>query len=214
MASPDDLLHFWFGDAPAATAEQVGAKMRRWYMGGPEMDRDVRERFATDVERAVAGELAEWADAPRSRLALILLLDQFTRNMFRDTPRAWATDPLAQRLAVEAFDRGLVDGLNHEERHFFIMPLLHAEDLALQDRAIALMDEHVAKVPAAVRQVFAAGQEQTHKYRAIIARFGRFPHRNRALGRESTVEEREFLERELANLPPAVAREWMKSSSG
>src|SRR5262249_2270673 len=150
--------------------------------------RAVRDHFATEVDEAVAGGLVDWEGAPRSRLALILLLDQFTRNLYRGEARTYHGDARAQRLAIDAFDRDLVRSLSLEERNFFIMPLAHAEDLALQQRAVALVNQVVAEAPAALRPVWSIGIEQSRKYRDLVARFGRFPHRNAVLGRTSTPE--------------------------
>ena len=190
MATPEEILEFWFGSAPAETPEALLEKIGRWYQGGPEETERIRERFADDVERALAGEYDHWADGPDSRLALLLLLDQFTRSIYAGTPRAFAGDPKAQKLALET---ALWD-LPHEKRHFFVMPFLHAEDLALQEKGVELMREHVERAPDVLRPIYAMGNQQSVKYREVIARFGRFPHRNAALGRETTPDEQEFLE--------------------
>lgn len=188
----DDILAFWFGE-PATTTEEYGRKMRRWFMGGPALDAEIRDRFGSLVERALAGELDHWAQTTRGRLALILLLDQFTRSVYRDDPRTYAGDARAQALCVEAYDRGLDRELPFEQRHFLMMPMLHAENLALQERAVATMDALVAESEPFQRPVLAMGTEQARKYREVIARFGRFPHRNAVLGRTSTPEEEAFL---------------------
>jgi uncharacterized protein (DUF924 family) len=188
----DEVLEFWF-EKPATTAEAYGRKIRRWYMGGPTLDAEIRQRFASLVERALVGELDEWASTPRGRLALILLLDQFTRSIFRNDERTYAGDTKAQVLAVEAVDRGLDRDLSIEERQFLIMPLLHAENLSLQERAVAEMDRIVADAADFQKGTVSMGIEQARKYRDIIARFGRFPHRNQILGRQSTEEEKAFL---------------------
>jgi uncharacterized protein (DUF924 family) len=169
------------------------AKIERWYDGGPEVDRSITERFSELVEQALRGELDDWGHHPAERLALILVLDQFTRTVYRNTPRAFAGDMMAQRLAVQALDAGWHHELGSEEKMFLIMPLVHAERRALQERACALMQELTDDAPPPLRDVFAMGIEQTGKYCDIITRFGRFPHRNAVLGRESTPEELEFL---------------------
>jgi uncharacterized protein (DUF924 family) len=188
----DDVLAFWFGE-PATTAEEHGRKMRRWFMGGPEFDAEIRERFAPLVERALAGELDDWAQTPRGRLALILLLDQFPRSIYRNDPRAFSGDTRAQALSVEAVDRGLDRELSIEERQFLTMPLLHAEKLELQERGVAAVGQIDADATGIKKQFTAMGVDQSRKYRDIIARFGRFPHRNAVLGRTSTPEEQAFL---------------------
>ena len=189
----DDVLGFWFGPAPATNADEFGAKMRRWYLGGEDEDAAIRARFAGTIEQALAGALDAWAETPRGRLALVLVLDQMTRSVFRGTARAFAGDPRAQRLALDALESGAGSELGFEEHHFFYMPLLHAEDAALLERFNTLFPQALVRVPEWARPLLADGLEQGAKYRDLFARFGRFPHRNEALGRRSTPEEVECL---------------------
>lgn len=200
----DEVLEFWF-DRPATTTEEYGRKVKRWYMGGTALDAEIRERFAALVERALAGGLDDWTQTARGRLALILVLDQFPRSISRDTPAAYAGDERAQALAVEAFDRGVDRELSIEERQFLTMPFLHAEDLALQERGVAAMDALVADAAEFQKPMLAMGVEQSRKYRDLIARFGRFPHRNALLGRTSTPEEQAFLVDWQKKMPPSGA---------
>ena len=193
MEDIDRVYAWWFGDAPAHDAATADAKMRRWYMGGPSVDAEVREKFGPLVERAVRGELDSWARTPRGRIALILLLDQFARNLWRDDPRCYSGDARAQRLAVEALDSGLDAGLSLEERQFLRMPLAHAEDPVLQQRNVAETEKMVATVPEVLLRVYETAIERSRKSLAVITRFGRFPHRNKVLGRSSTPAEIEFL---------------------
>jgi uncharacterized protein (DUF924 family) len=206
MDDIDRIYRFWFGDAPAQDAPTAHARMKRWYAGGPEMDAQVREQFGPLVERAVRGELDGWAAEPRGRIALILLLDQFTRNLWRDEPRCYAGDEKAQRLAVDGLDAGLDARLSLEERQFLRMPLAHAENLALQKRNLIETEKNLATVPAPLLPVYAMGIEQSRKYHDVIARFGRFPHRNHVLGRTSTGEENEFLKTWAERQPPVGMR--------
>jgi uncharacterized protein (DUF924 family) len=206
MEDIDRIYAFWFGDAPARDAATAHAKMQRWYAGGSSMDGEVREKFGPLIESAVRGELDSWARTPRGRMALILLLDQLTRNLWRDDPRCYAGDAKAQRLAVEALDAGLDAQLSLEERQFLRMPLAHAEDRGLQERNVVETEKMVATVPEALQPVYAMAIEQSRKYRDIIARFGRFPHRNKVLGRSSTPEEIEFLKDWPAMQPPRGMR--------
>jgi uncharacterized protein (DUF924 family) len=194
MATIDEVLTFWFGEAPATNPAELGARIKRWYMGGKVEDAAIRERFPATVERALAGELDAWAKTPRGRLALILLLDQMTRSLFRGTPRAFAGDPRAQQLASEMLATGTFGDLTFEQRHFVFMPLLHAEDAALLDRYNELFPKTLDSVPEWGRALLGDGIEQGLKYRDLITRFGRFPHRNQALGRRSAPQELEFLE--------------------
>jgi uncharacterized protein (DUF924 family) len=193
MAAIDDVLAFWFGSAPATDAVEFGARMKRWYLGGEAEDTAIRERFAATIERALAGELDGWADTPRGGVALVLVLDQMTRSIFRGTPRAFAGDARAQRVALAMIDAGTVWALSWEERHFVYMPLVHAEDVGLLDRFNALFPRTLPLVPDFARPLLGDGIEQGRKYRDVVARFGRFPHRNEVLGRASTQEEAKFL---------------------
>jgi uncharacterized protein (DUF924 family) len=193
MTTIEDVLGFWFAE-PARNAAELAGKMKRWYRGGPEQDAAIGARFAGAVERALAGELDAWSATPRGRLALVLLLDQMTRSVFRGTARAFAGDLAAQGLVLAALERGASGGLDFEERHFLYMPLLHAEDAALLDAFNALFPDALARVPEWARPLLADGIEQGKKYRDVIRRVGRFPHRNEALGRRSTPEELAFLE--------------------
>jgi uncharacterized protein (DUF924 family) len=191
----DDVLVFWFGDAPAADEAELLVKMRRWYRGGEAEDAAIRARFARAIELAIAGELDTWAQTSRGRLALILLLDQMTRAAYRGTARAFAGDKRAQRLALEMLENGTAGELSFEERHFVFMPLLHAESAALLDRYNELFPKALSLVPEWGRTLLGDGIEQGLKYRDLIRRFGRFAHRNAALGRRSTPPEVEFLKR-------------------
>jgi uncharacterized protein (DUF924 family) len=188
----DDVLWFWFG-FPARNEADFRPKMRRWYAGGPIEDGRIRARFRETVEHALAGQLDAWAETPRGCLALIVLLDQMTRSLFRGTARAFAGDARAQQLALELLEGGGWCELDFEERHFVFMPLLHAEDAALLDLYNATFPDAVLAAPAWARPMLGDGMEQGVKYRDVLARFGRFPHRNEALGRLSTPAERAFL---------------------
>lgn len=192
LAAPEDVLSFWFGE-PARDAATYGVKAKRWFMGGPDLDREIGERFGGAVAAALDGKLDAWAETVRGRLALIILLDQLTRNLFRDDPRGFSGDGRAQRLAVEALEGKLERQLGFEERIFLISPFAHAEDKQLQERSVAEAERLVTEVAEWQQPFFTRGLEQRRKYREVIARFGRFPHRNTILGRASTPEEEAFL---------------------
>lgn len=187
-----EVLTFWFGE-PACDIGALFSKVQRWYQGGSALDEQIRVRFGTQIERALDGRLGDWSSTLEGTLALVLLLDQFTRNVFRDTPRAYAGDAAALALALGVLDSARYATLNLEQRLFIVMPLVHAEDLACQTRAVALAADMVVAAPAPLREAWQIGYERTQKYRAVIARFGRFPHRNAILGRASTPEEEAFL---------------------
>jgi uncharacterized protein (DUF924 family) len=190
--TPDDVLDFWFG-APASDAAGFQAKVKRWFQGGPAVDEEIRARFGNLHERAVAGELDDWAQTPRGRRALIIVLDQFTRNLGRGTPKAYAGDKKAQALAVEALDRGEHQDLEFVELLFLVMPLGHSESVPLQERNIAVLEEAVAAAPPDKRELYDRALAQPRKYLAWIRQFGRFPHRNAVLERTCTQEEMAFL---------------------
>jgi uncharacterized protein (DUF924 family) len=198
---PADVLDFWFRERPA-DAEAAMPQLRRWFQGGPEVDREIVARFAPAVAAVLDGDFTSWEAEPRGRLALIILLDQLARSVHRDDPRSFAGDARAQRLAAEMLDRGLDRGLPFWERLFVDMPLRHAEDAALQRRALEAARRLMAEAPPALAPVAAMAVEQSEKYLAIVERFGRFPHRNRLLGRRSRPEEEAFLVDWLEKAPP------------
>jgi uncharacterized protein (DUF924 family) len=191
--APADVLTYWFGSAPATDIDAFKSKLRRWYQGTPEIDGEIQGRFGLDVEAAASGRLDPWANEPRPCLALVLLLDQFTRNIYRGTPRAYALDPKAQGVALAGYARGFEDALGLEERLFFMMPLIHAEDLALQARARETMARLAADAPPELREAYAIGVREAARHRDEIARFGRFPARNAILGRTPAAEETDYL---------------------
>jgi len=192
LASSEEVLEFWFGSA-AVTEADVMAKAMRWFNGGESLDSEVKTRFGETIDAALAGKLDDWAATPRGRLALVIVLDQLTRNAFRGQPRTYAGDTKAQRLATQAFETGLDAPLTVVERMFLSMPLLHAEDVTLQRRSLELARRIGASAPALYAKGFAMHLEQAEKYLAVVTRFGRFPHRNAVLGRHSTPDEQTFL---------------------
>lgn len=169
------LLDFWFRDVTPS----------QWFSGGKKLDTPIRKKFGNLAHQATQGALDHWASSPYGRLALIILLDQFSRHIFRGTAQAYAQDARAQQLVLEGIQKGDDQPLLPTERHFFYMPLMHAEDKALQ----ALSVEKFKTLRHEVKGVMTAAQE----HRAVIERFGRFPHRNKMLGRVSTPEEVAFL---------------------
>jgi uncharacterized protein (DUF924 family) len=179
-----DFLDFWFG-APDDPARRHHRQI--WFRSTPEFDAAVRAGFAHDHELAVAGALADWEDAPLSALALVMLLDQVPRNIFRSTPRAFAGDALALATANRALERGFDQAVPAAWRLFFYLPLEHSEVLADQQRGLDLL---LAVPPVPGRN---SDGKMTRLHLEIIERFGRFPHRNAILGRESTEEEQAFL---------------------
>jgi uncharacterized protein (DUF924 family) len=184
MSDIAQVLDFWFG---APESPERGRPRKCWFQKSASFDDAVRSRFLGVYERAAAGELAHWEGTPLAALALTLVLDQFPRNMFRGLARAFAADALALRVARNIANREFDTLLRPVERWFVYLPFEHAEDIAAQRRALALFDALAADSdsPGII--------EYARRHYGIIARFGRFPHRNAILGRESTFEESTFL---------------------
>ncbi len=178
------VLDFWF---LPESAPGHGKSRPEWFRKDPAFDALIRQRFGEAISRALAGEFVEWDGDPRGALVRIILLDQFTRNAFRDTPRAFAGDARALAAARAMVDSGRDRMLAPIERWFVYLPFEHAEDMAIQERAVALFNA------LAVEPGLDDIADYAVRHRDIIARFGRFPHRNRILGRDSTPEEIEFL---------------------
>jgi len=173
LANPIDVLDFWW---------QAGSG--RWFARNDDFDRSIRDRFLDTIEAAQRGDLDTWADTPHGALALILLLDQFTRNVFRNDRRAFEADARALSLARASVSRGYDKAFPREVRAFFYLPFEHAEDMEAQQESVDLFRK--------------TGDREFHLYALIhldvIRRFGRFPHRNAVLGRDTTPEEQAFLD--------------------
>ncbi len=180
------VLDFWFGSADADPTA-AGRSRPEWFRKDEAFDEVIRHRFLPLWQRAAAGELDHWQRDARSCLALLVVLDQFPRNMFRGSAQAFSTDPAARAAARHALDAGYDRQLLPVERMFVYLPLEHSESLADQDQCLSLMLTLAAFDQTRDLHLWA------EKHRVIIARFGRFPHRNQALGRASTAEEVEFL---------------------
>ena len=189
------LLDVWFG--PPGDPDHENHR-EIWFKSSPEHDDMLRRRFLADHERAAAGALESWEAAPESALALLLLLDQIPRNIFRATPRAYATDSAARAAADRALVRGFDAALPGAWRKFLYMPLHHSEDLADQRRAVALFES----LPDYTGRE--GSRRYAMRYVEVIARFGRFPHRNEMLGRASTAEEIAFMEAAKASAEASI----------
>ena len=185
------ILHFWFADI--GNGFDVGVQNGLWFKGSAETDAIIAERFAAQVERALAGELHSWREQPESALALVLLLDQFPRNIFRGQARAFAGDELAGSVVSEALQQGFDQHLTFLQRTFLYMPLMHSECLSDQLRCVALFENLLSEVPADGKSVIGGNLKFARLHLELIERFGRFPHRNAVLGRESTAEEEAYL---------------------
>ena len=191
------IREFWFGSGPLS-AEALNRRIRFWFGDQSaalrkRRDEEIQARFGALLERAARGELAAWADGPRRRLSLIILLDQFPRSIFRGTARAFDCDAQALGLALSGMQSGADAALTSVERIFFYMPLQHAESREVQEESVAAYRRLLAEAPEPVREIFAGALRSAENHRSIIERFGRFPQRNRALGRDSTSQELEWL---------------------
>lgn len=176
MELAQQIIDFWFDG-------NVSERRKAWFVKDPEFDDEIRSRFGEAVEQAAAGELDPMAETSEGALALLILLDQFPRNLYRNDPKTFASDAKAVEIAGQAIEKGLDKDLTVFQRVFFYLPFEHSENLEDQDRAVALITE--------------LGDADYLKYaiahRDVIVQFGRFPHRNEVLGRPSTPEEIEFM---------------------
>jgi uncharacterized protein (DUF924 family) len=173
LATPAQVLDFWFGAGP-----------QKWFSKDDAFDAAIRQRFLPAYEAAAAGRLSDWEATPEAALALLIVLDQFPRNMFRGSPRAYAADALALTVAKQAVARGFDRRLDLPKRDFFYLPFQHSENLADQERCVELSRQNSN----------AEGVKWAELHADIIRRFGRFPHRNAVLGRVTTPEEQAFLD--------------------
>ena len=191
-AAAEEVLAFWFGDAPddPATPQR---QAQLWWSKVPALDDEIRRRFAGLRRRAIGGELDDWLAAPRGRLAAIILVDQFSRNLFRGDPEAFRNDPIALLWCRDGIDADADQALRPVERQFLYLPLQHSENLPDQELSVVLYEQLLKAVPAGQRDQYRDYLDFARRHHDIVARFGRFPHRNRILGRASTPEEVEFL---------------------
>jgi uncharacterized protein (DUF924 family) len=190
--TPEDVLDFWFGDAGRTLDEQV----KDWFGGKPGTDAIITQRFAALLSRLAAGEAREWAQrGPRERLAAVIVVDQFSRNIHRGSAKAFAADPLARELVEEALANDEDQKLSLAERWFLYMPLEHSEDMGDQDRSVALFRDLANEAPADMRKTFAGAYDYAVRHAEVIRRFGRFPHRDKILGRATTPDEQAWLDK-------------------
>jgi uncharacterized protein (DUF924 family) len=198
MDEARQVRDFWFGTGPLTT-QALKQRIKLWFPGdeSPEdlqkLDGIIRTRFGALVERAAKGELVSWADSPRRCLGLILLLDQFPRNIYRGTARAFATDEQALAATLSGMQSAADGALDVIERIFFYMPLQHSEVREVQDESVVAYRRLMTEAPKEFRGVFEESLESAEEHRSLIERFGRFPHRNRVLGRANTPEEELWL---------------------
>lgn len=188
----EEVLRFWFSSLPQGDHAAMVRQMEWWFRGGA--DSEIMKRFPPLLERAVRGELDSWSQNPRSRLALIIVLDQFSRTIHRGTAQAFAQDPKALGLALEGIENGHYAALQTPwEKTFFFLPLGHSENLANQEQSVKLAEELAREASQELCGVLEFSANQARGHRDVIARFGRHPHRNEILGRQSTPEELDYL---------------------
>jgi len=188
----DAILSFWFKEHELS-APQIDRRMDIWFSEDPLFDHEIEKEFADEVAKACKGKLDHWAAKPTGRLALIILIDQFRRNMHRNTAKAFSHDRLALKLCVEGAMAKGDKGLTPIQKVFFYMPLQHAESAKVQAKSVELYRRLAESVSATQRETFETVAQFAELHKDIIDQFGRFPHRNKLLGRENTPEEDEYL---------------------
>lgn len=190
METAEDVLDFWFG---GLDSEGFCASSRHKLWFGGKADADIQRRFGERLDQALAGRLTGWGQHPASLVALITLLDQFSRNIYRGKPEAFSGDALAQQLVNKAIAEGVDREFPASWRIMFYLPLEHAENLADQNLCVAMYELLLAATPISRRGEIEPSLDWARRHRDIVARFGRFPHRNQVMQREATVEENAWL---------------------
>jgi uncharacterized protein (DUF924 family) len=192
IVDPEDILRFWFPEQPLRI-EVLKKASKRWFTKDADFDTQIRTQFGATLQAAMEHRLQQWQEQPRSCLALVIVLDQFSRNLFRDSTQAFSNDLAAQALTKLALERQLDADFHCFEKQFLIMPFVHAEDLILQNQAVSYIHETTDEVPEDLLSVWQMVEQSFKEHRDTIAEFGRFPHRNKVLQRDSTPEELEYL---------------------
>ena len=192
QARIDSVLSFWFKEQEL-TAPQIDHRMDMWFSEDPVFDHEIEKEFADDVSAACEGNLDHWAAESRGRLALIILIDQFRRNIYRNSAKAFSKDKLALKLCVEGAMEKIDRGLTPIQRVFFYMPLQHAESRKVQAKSVELYNRLAELVSPTYRETFLTVVQFAELHKDIVDQFGRFPHRNELIGRENTAEEAEYL---------------------
>lgn len=188
----ETILSFWFKQQELS-APQIDRRMEMWFSEDPVFDHEIEKEFADDVDAASTGALDHWAADPHGRLALIILIDQFRRNIYRNTAKAFSKDKLALKLCVEGAMEKTDRSLTPIQRVFFYMPLQHAESRKVQAKSVELYDRLAEAVSPTYRETFLTVAQFAELHKDIIDQFGRFPHRNQLLNRENTAQESEYL---------------------
>jgi uncharacterized protein (DUF924 family) len=198
----EDVLTFWFKEH-ALSAPQIDRRMDIWFGADPIFDHEITKEFANDVELASTGKLNYWAESPRGRLALIIMIDQFRRNIHRNTAQAFSKDTMALKYCVEGAMKKHEQDLAPIEKVFFYMPLQHAESRKVQAKSVLLYERLIASASPTYRETFETVLQFAELHKDIIDQFGRFPHRNTLLNRENTPEENEYLSGDIPSFGQA-----------
>ncbi len=190
----EPILNFWFGslESPSHIPKD---KSKTWFMKDASFDELIKNSFLNFFDLAKDGSLTQWSATPKGRLALIILCDQFSRNVFRGTEKAFAFDSIALHLTLEGMKIQHDLALHPVERSFFYLPLEHSEDLAMQEKSILAYTQLLEDAPEDVKEFFSLNLDYAHRHKVIIDQFGRYPHRNDALGRVSSAKEIDFLDK-------------------
>ena len=188
----EDILHFWFGSFPTPYTSD-DSKFDMWFKNGAAYDSDIFIRFGVDYDKAINGELDHWLHSYRGRMALIILLDQFSRHIHRGTAAAFAQDEKAQAICIDGIGAGDDARLHAVERSFFYLPLEHAEDIEKQQLSLRAYSQLVKDVPEEHRKSYELNLKFAQDHHHVIERFGRFPELNEILGRRSSEEELAFI---------------------
>ncbi len=187
------ILDFWFGEF-GTDIETLERQSPLWWSKNDSVDREIEKRFGFSLSRLVDGQLDTWKNLPGSYLAMIILADQFSRNIYRDSDKAFAQDSLALELCLQGINAGIDLKLGLVQRLFFYLPLEHSESMSLQDRSVEVYRQLCEAASGDVQNKLRGNLEYAIKHHEVIEKFGRFPHRNKILGRVSTAEEIEFLQ--------------------
>jgi uncharacterized protein (DUF924 family) len=190
----EEILYYWFGRLESDGAPP-DRHVKMWFSSSKEIDADIKFRFELDLKRAVEGKLDSWLDVPRGSLALIILIDQFSRNVYRGTPKAFEGDSVAVKACLNGIEKGFDISLHPIERLFYYTPLMHSEDLEIQMTSLECftMLEKLFTSPPSIASIISRSKMCAEKHYLMIEKFGRFPHRNKIIGRSSTAEELRFL---------------------
>ena len=193
MAAVDyrEILHYWFGELEEGYPTENKNKL--WFSGAQEFDNEIRQRFSETIELAIDGDLSDWESSPKSLIALIITLDQLPRSLYRKTPAAFSGDLQARKVALDAIEKKWDLQLEFAERTFLYMPLMHSESLADQVLCLSKYQAMREEVPVQHKQTVQESIHFSEEHKKIIEEFGRFPHRNKFLGRTNTAEEEEYL---------------------